>query len=290
MTLSVNIKRVFHGCGNLGGLYTITCSVSGRFYIGSTSLFENRVRSHYYDLRRNRHVNTALQSDFNLYGVDAFVFEVVRVIPDPVARARAEEKWIREMFGDGCYNASFACGPVIYTPEMRAKMAEARKGKKHSPETRSRMRESRQARIPPETVKRLEDKRRAIDEAAIERRIAQKLACIEREATRSAAKALAEEARLAAKAERATLRETERVAKRELRLQAPPASGWKLSSDTRARMSLAKSGAPRAPWTPERKAARSALTKGRPASVPAGWKHTPETRAKMRHAILPERV
>jgi hypothetical protein len=44
------------------GIYTITSSVSGKFYIGSASVsFKQRWRAHLYSLRKGDHCNSKLQ-------------------------------------------------------------------------------------------------------------------------------------------------------------------------------------------------------------------------------------
>jgi group I intron endonuclease len=66
---------------NACGIYKITNRKIGRVYIGSTKdAFEKRWNSHKADLRRGKHANHFLQSDWNLYGPAWFSFEVVEYL------------------------------------------------------------------------------------------------------------------------------------------------------------------------------------------------------------------
>jgi hypothetical protein len=51
-----------------------------RSYVGSTKDMMERKSKHENELRGNRHPNEGLQADFNLYGEDAFLFQVVEVV------------------------------------------------------------------------------------------------------------------------------------------------------------------------------------------------------------------
>lgn len=58
-------------------VYRITNIKNGRIYIGSTSNFEIRRSEHLAHLRKGKHVNRFLQSDFKIYGEQSFLFEVI---------------------------------------------------------------------------------------------------------------------------------------------------------------------------------------------------------------------
>ncbi len=52
------------------GIYKITCSGNGKFYIGSSKNIENRYKGHLSKLKGNRHENNYLQNVSNKYGVN----------------------------------------------------------------------------------------------------------------------------------------------------------------------------------------------------------------------------
>lgn len=62
------------------GIYTITCTDNGRFYIGSTCNLYKRYKDHMGYLRRNAHFNKHIQSCFNKYGESSLVYEVFKVM------------------------------------------------------------------------------------------------------------------------------------------------------------------------------------------------------------------
>lgn len=62
------------------GIYTITCTGNGRFYIGSTCNLYKRYKDHMGYLRRNAHFNKHIQSCFNKYGESSLVYEVFKVM------------------------------------------------------------------------------------------------------------------------------------------------------------------------------------------------------------------
>ena len=64
------------------GVYKITNTINGLFYIGSTGqTFRKRWYQHRYQLRNKEHGNPHLQNAWNLYGEDKFEFSVLQVCP-----------------------------------------------------------------------------------------------------------------------------------------------------------------------------------------------------------------
>lgn len=64
---------------NVTGVYSIRNRVSGRVYIGSGVRIGIRWRHHLKLLKAGKHFNLHLQNAWNLYGADAFEFEVVEI-------------------------------------------------------------------------------------------------------------------------------------------------------------------------------------------------------------------
>ena len=64
------------------GIYAIVNTVTGRMYIGKSSLrFPERWCMHRGDLNRGVHWNKELQKDWTLYGSDIFEFRVIETVP-----------------------------------------------------------------------------------------------------------------------------------------------------------------------------------------------------------------
>lgn len=59
------------------GIYKISCTITGKFYIGSSINIPRRFKQHVTSLTNNIHDNRYLQSAWNKYGEDTFVFEVL---------------------------------------------------------------------------------------------------------------------------------------------------------------------------------------------------------------------
>ena len=56
--------------------YKITNIENGSFYIGVTTDYVKRKKQHFYQLEEGKHKNYKMQNDYNIYGKDAFKFEV----------------------------------------------------------------------------------------------------------------------------------------------------------------------------------------------------------------------
>lgn len=64
------------------GIYKITNLVNRKIYIGSAYNLSNRFSVHKYTLKNNKHKNKHLQSAWNLYGEQNFLFEILEIIED----------------------------------------------------------------------------------------------------------------------------------------------------------------------------------------------------------------
>lgn len=81
------------------GIYRILNKFNGNVYIGQVHANKGHKRrwiEHVYALRRNTHYNKHLQSAWNKYGEDAFVFEMVEEISDEGQLDFVEQRWINQ--------------------------------------------------------------------------------------------------------------------------------------------------------------------------------------------------
>lgn len=67
----------------LTGIYKIKNTLTGDFYIGSTTEDEKRKGKHFWELRNNVHHNIHLQRAFNKYGEINFKFELIKPLNFP---------------------------------------------------------------------------------------------------------------------------------------------------------------------------------------------------------------
>ena len=59
------------------GIYSITNLVNNKIYIGCAKNIDNRRRTHYSILKRNKHPNKHLQFAYNKYGIKNIIFEII---------------------------------------------------------------------------------------------------------------------------------------------------------------------------------------------------------------------
>jgi len=113
------------------GIYKITCTPTGKVYIGSSvNMYQRWHSKHLPNLRTDRHENSYLQRAWNKYGESAFTISVIELVLAPFLLER-EQYWIDRL--QVCnrrkgFNISLKAG---------APMA----GRKHSAETVAQMRE-----------------------------------------------------------------------------------------------------------------------------------------------------
>ena len=124
-----------------GVIYLITNTLNGKNYVGKTKQkLEKRITQHKYDSRKGR---PGLGAAIRKYGWENFSVEVLETCPVEMLNER-EMFWIRELNskapngynltdgGDG--NSGFS-----YSPEARAKISAAHKGKPHSEEHKAKI-------------------------------------------------------------------------------------------------------------------------------------------------------
>lgn len=86
-------------------IYKIINIENGKFYVGSTVAVRTRWAKHLRELRANRHHCPHLQSAWNKYGENSFVFRVIEVVEDYIKLHTVEQGWLDKHHGSGhCYN------------------------------------------------------------------------------------------------------------------------------------------------------------------------------------------
>lgn len=116
------------------GVYSIVHLESGKRYVGSTKSFHYRVLTHRATLNKGTHDNKVLQEAWNLYGKEAFSFEILEIILDKDLRIQREQYWmdfynsVKEGFNMG----TSAVNPMLgntHTPEAREKIRQKALGR-----------------------------------------------------------------------------------------------------------------------------------------------------------------
>lgn len=87
------------------GVYKITNTVNGKFYIGSSNNIKNRWRQHKSSLNDGNHGNVHLQNAWNKYGGQNFEFEILEEC-DQKDQFEREQFYLNELnpFDDNGYN------------------------------------------------------------------------------------------------------------------------------------------------------------------------------------------
>ena len=91
----------------ISGVYKITNTITGDFYIGSSKNVKIRWESHKWPSTWKKYPNKQLYQDMQKYGIDKFVFEVLEVV-EPEELKDAEQKFIENL--QPTYNSNRANG------------------------------------------------------------------------------------------------------------------------------------------------------------------------------------
>ncbi len=124
------------------GVYSIFCTPTKKFYVGSAYNIRKRWNGHKAALNVGKHRNQYLQRAWNKYGQGAFVFEVLEECTPANALVR-EQIWLDSAIeiGTPIFNSSLKTSGGGGSPslETRRKLREAGLRRKHSLETRMKM-------------------------------------------------------------------------------------------------------------------------------------------------------
>ena len=121
------------------GIYRIENTKTRKVYIGQAKNLNKRYSEHTTTLKRNRHDNKYLQNAWNKYGEEYFVFSVLEECSIQLL-AHREQYWMdfyrcyKREYGYNL-NPSSTENPMVgrtHTPEAKAKMSAAAKGRKMS--------------------------------------------------------------------------------------------------------------------------------------------------------------
>jgi group I intron endonuclease len=124
---------------NVSGIYQIKNLVNGSVYIGSSVDIAKRFKTHKWSLKNKRHHNRHLQSAWNYYGSQNFIFEELKLVGVEELISE-EQKYIDSVSPE--YNLSPTAGNTLgyrHTDESRKSMSRSHMGKTLTPETKAKM-------------------------------------------------------------------------------------------------------------------------------------------------------
>jgi group I intron endonuclease len=115
------------------GIYKITNTVNGRFYIGSAVNLARRWTEHQQKLRRGKHANSHLQRSWLAHGGVVFGIEILEHVAALSNLIGREQFWIDRLQASGPagYNLSPTAHSVLgyrHSPETRKRISEAKAG------------------------------------------------------------------------------------------------------------------------------------------------------------------
>lgn len=117
-------------------IYSIKNTVNNKIYIGSAIGHYRRKGQHFYMLRRNIHFNKHLQSSWNKYQEQNFIFEILEFIED-LNLIQTKEEYYINLYDtlNPCkgYNTRTSCKTNLglkWPLESRIKFSNSKKGKK----------------------------------------------------------------------------------------------------------------------------------------------------------------
>ncbi len=109
-----DIKREYKERKKPAGVFMVKNTANGKVLLGSSLNLEGPLNGHKFMLTTGSHRNEALQKDWNTYGGDKFVFEILEVVKvkdDPNFNLEdeltlLEQIWIEKLqpFGERGYN------------------------------------------------------------------------------------------------------------------------------------------------------------------------------------------
>jgi len=121
------------------GIYQIVNKCNGHRYIGSACNLNKRESDHFSALRSGNHHNIHLQYAYDKYGIDAFEFQVLEVVKQPVALILLEQYYLDDY--DPEYNFALVAtgGGRYHSDETKLKIKRAREGKKLTDEAKAKV-------------------------------------------------------------------------------------------------------------------------------------------------------
>jgi group I intron endonuclease len=137
------------------GIYKIINVVNNKFYVGSAVDLKRRKTRHFSELRTGKHNNRYLQSSWDKYGEQAFVFVVVEPLTEQDDLLAAENVWLALHVGkEYCYNLGVnATAPMLgfggeksptwgykHTGDSLKEISRSSKGRLHTEESKGKIR------------------------------------------------------------------------------------------------------------------------------------------------------
>jgi group I intron endonuclease len=119
----------------INGVYKIKCLINEKYYVGQGKV-SDRFYHHKWELNHGVHKSKDFQEDWNKYGIDKFIFEIIEKIDDKQLRFERETYWIKYYNSvnngynqESRYGERFKDKGKFVSEETRKKLSEAGMGK-----------------------------------------------------------------------------------------------------------------------------------------------------------------
>src|SRR5690349_9023499 len=91
-----DLKKEYQQTDLQMGIYQIKNSVNGKIFIGAGENLPGIINSNRFQLKLGNHKNKALQEDWNRYGEDVFIFEILDEIQPNLVENRNNREVLNE--------------------------------------------------------------------------------------------------------------------------------------------------------------------------------------------------
>lgn len=109
------------------GIYIIFNIENKKIYFGSSKDLYSRERSHFNNLKANRHCNKKLQNDFNKYGEESFKFYIIKYVENDKQKLFKEEQFFLDLFLNNKPELLYNIEPIAGSTRLRQHDIETRK-------------------------------------------------------------------------------------------------------------------------------------------------------------------
>lgn len=106
---------------SFGVVYKITCLKNNRVYIGQTAQYAKRIKIHKRRLSNGKHESKELQKDYNKFGVNNFVFEILEECDSREQLLQRETFWI-DYYGGINNNSNYNHMNHLHKSELSKKL------------------------------------------------------------------------------------------------------------------------------------------------------------------------
>ena len=86
------LKRDYKMAPRQAGVFRITCTANGRYWLGSSLTVHGSLNRHLMELKAAGHRNRDMQADWNTYGQDGFTFEMLETVTEKPGNTSLEDE------------------------------------------------------------------------------------------------------------------------------------------------------------------------------------------------------